>query len=199
MKLFFSPNSPYARKCRIVVIEKGLESRVEFINTDPWGESELIKVNPLGTVPALLKDDGTALCDSSVICEYLDMQSTTHSLYGKTTDKRLAALTFAALAEGVIDASVACAIENLRRPADKRWPEWTRRKEGAVIRALPLLAPYAKDTGISIGTITLAVALSYVNLRIPHLKWQKDYPALASWHEAFSQRPSMEATKPVQA
>jgi len=198
MQLFYSPNSPYARKCRIVAIEKDLTARVAFVETDPWSNpAELVAANPLGMVPALIADDGLALCDSKVICEFLDSLSPTTPLYPAAPRDRFAMLSKAVMAEGMIDAAVSCVIENLRRPEERRWTVWVERKEAAIKRALALLAPtISSNTPLSIATITLGVALDYISFRMPHIHWRKEHPQLVAWYEGVSLRPSFIATAP---
>src|ERR1700687_3355412 len=72
MQLFYSPNSPYARKARIIIHELGLKSRVEDLIVSLPADAKLRAVNPLGKIPALILDDGSVIYDSPVICEYLD-------------------------------------------------------------------------------------------------------------------------------
>jgi glutathione S-transferase len=73
LKLYISPTSPYARKCRALIIEKSLESRIEIVPCTPLDDpAELHAVNPLGKVPALERERGPALMDSPVICEFID-------------------------------------------------------------------------------------------------------------------------------
>src|SRR5262252_6564744 len=73
MKLYITAGSPYARVVRIVVIEKGLESRVEVIAAQTrTSDSPYYSINPSGRVPYLLRDDGVGLEESAVICSYLD-------------------------------------------------------------------------------------------------------------------------------
>jgi glutathione S-transferase len=63
--------SPYSRKVRVALREKDLEVqlRVEKV----WERRmEFLALNPAGTVPVLVEDDGTAIVDSGVICEYLE-------------------------------------------------------------------------------------------------------------------------------
>ncbi len=198
MKLFFSPNSPYARKCRVVTLEKGLADKVEFVRADPnTNPPELIAANPLATVPTLVVSDSLTLCESPVICEYLDSLSKENPLFPAGGAARFEVLGLAALADGIMDAAVACVLEN-RKPDDKRSTEWIIRKETAVRRAVAdvdrLL--YGHEA-LSIGTIATAVALAYVNFRLAHIGWRADHPELAAWLENFSQRPSMASTKPV--
>ena len=73
MKLRYSSTSPYARKVLVCAAERGLSETIEIIATVPGNlESGLRAENPLDKVPALITDDGMALYDSPVICEYLD-------------------------------------------------------------------------------------------------------------------------------
>ncbi|MGH7044466.1 MAG: glutathione S-transferase N-terminal domain-containing protein, partial [Acetobacteraceae bacterium] len=73
MKLFHSPTSPYVRKVMACAVARGLEGRIEIVPTNPHQSPPgLLAVNPLSRVPALVRDDGGALFDSPVICEYLD-------------------------------------------------------------------------------------------------------------------------------
>ena len=73
MQLYVTYGSPYARLARIIVIEKGLEDRVEIIEakTRRLG-SPYYLINPSGRVPYLVDDAGVSLEDSQLICAYLD-------------------------------------------------------------------------------------------------------------------------------
>ena len=64
--LYHLPLSPYARKVRLALAEKrlGFELRVE----KPWERRlEYLALNPSGSVPALVEENGLAVPDSSVI------------------------------------------------------------------------------------------------------------------------------------
>ncbi len=199
MKLFYSPNSPYARKCRVAIIEKAVEHRVELVSVMPSDNPpELLEVNPLGTVPALLLSSGRTLCESPVICEYMDNIAGRNILFPNGKNERFEALSLAALADGVMDAAVACVMEG-RRPEEKRYPAWIERKEKAIMRTISELAKYDfnEKSTFHIGGINCAVALSYVKFRLPHLDWEKEHESLASWLEFINKRHSMLETAPV--
>src|SRR5215470_3091292 len=73
MKLYVTYGSPYARLARIIVIEKGLENRVEIIPAKTrTTDSPYYQINPSGRVPYLVDDDGAGMEDSQLICAYLD-------------------------------------------------------------------------------------------------------------------------------
>src|SRR6266849_11015723 len=73
MKLYVTYTSPYARLARMVVVEKGLEGRVEILEakTRTVG-SPYYQINPSGRVPYLVDDAGIGMEDSQLICAYLD-------------------------------------------------------------------------------------------------------------------------------
>jgi glutathione S-transferase len=194
MQLFFSTNSPYARKCRIVALEKGLQNRIEFINVNPLEDPPALRaVNPLGTVPALMTDDGLHLCESPVICEYLDLLDGSPSFHPKD-EARICVLAMAALADGIMDAAVSCVLENRKL---QKSAEWIQRKEAAALRAIAKFADASiQSAPLSMGTINLAVALAYVSFRLPHLNWRREHPALAVWLDEMNKRPSFMATRP---
>lgn len=194
MQLFYTPNSPYARKCRIVAMEKGVHDRIELVDTPPADNPpELLAANPLGRVPALRTDSGLLLCESPVICEYLDSLAPEPQLYAD----RFCVLAFNAMADGIMDAAVACVLEG-RRPEEKQWQPWIERKEQQAMRTIAKIAGIPMEgSPLSIGTISTAVALDYVSFRLPHLEWEKAHPVLAKWRDGFVNRLSFQQTKPA--
>lgn len=197
MQLIYAKPSPYSRKARVTVIEKGLSSRVEDVIVSPMEDpAALLDANPLGKVPALRLDDGRCLYDSWVICEYLDTLSPAPRLI-PDGPARFDVLRRAALADGVLDAAVTARME-LLRPQDIRWTPWTDRQRRAIERGLAVMAQDVAALGaeVTLSHIEFAVALEYLDFRLPDIAWRAAHPALAAWLAAFSQRPSMQATQP---
>lgn len=197
MQLIYAKPSPYSRKARVTVLEKGLAGRVEEIVVSPMEDpAVLLEANPLGKVPALRLDDGRSLYDSWVICEYLDTLAPTPRLI-PDGPARFEVLRRAALADGVLDAAVTARLE-LLRPEDKRWTPWTDRQRRAIERGLAVMAQDVAALGseLTLAHIEFAVALEYLDFRLPDVAWRDAHPALAAWLGEFSQRPSMQATRP---
>lgn len=199
LKLFFAPNSPFARKCRIVVIEKGLQDGVELVESQPPHESAaLLAANPLARIPALVLANGDVLCESPVICEYLDSLSEENPLVPRDRKSRIDVLAVSALGSGIMDSAVAIVLEK-RRPQDKQYDLWIKRNEEAISRTITMLAKLNldKNSEWNIGTINVAVALAYVSFRMSHLEWRDEHKKLAQWLDFVNQKPSMIATVPV--
>ena len=206
MKLYFSPFSPYVRKCLVVGHELGLDARIALLPSaaNPVTRDQtLIASNPLGKVPTLLTDDGQALYDSRVICEYLD-DLAAGSLFPKTGAARWQALTLHALADGMLDAALLARYEDVARPEAIRWKEW---RAGQLDKAETSLAYLEGDLAgagnggakalserVDIGTLSIGCALWYLDLRFAEVQWRMRYPKVAQWYAAFGQRPSMQAS-----
>ena len=199
MKLRYSPTSPYVRKVTVLALEAGLDDRIERVPTNTADPADdLPRTNPLGKVPALETDDGQALYDSPVICEYLDSLSRSAKVFPPSGDARWEALRLQAAGDGMLDAALLAMIETKRRPSALRWEGWVSRQMDKIGRTLDALEREAKvlDGPLTIGTITVACALGFLDFRFPELAWRDSRPALAKWYEQVSQRPSFQATVP---
>src|SRR5271169_1731301 len=101
--LFHLPLSPYCRKVRLVLAEKRLpfELRVERV----WERrEEYLALNPASTVPTLVEDNGLAIPDSNVICEYLDEAYPDGTVVGHTLGERVEVRRLVAWFDGKFDA-----------------------------------------------------------------------------------------------
>ncbi|MCX9155671.1 glutathione S-transferase [Niveibacterium sp. 24ML] len=200
MQLIASLTSPYARKIRVLLLEKGLPFAMIADNPhEP--DSAVSKVNPLGKVPALLADDGRCWFDSPVIAEYLETLSA--SPYFLPSD-RLGAVEvkqIEALADGVLDAGVLVLLEG-RRPAAQQSEAWCARHWGKVEAGLAALeARVAGREWFVGGNITLAdIAVGcmwgWLDFRFPKAGVKQKYPALATWGDKILARPSFVQTHP---
>jgi glutathione S-transferase len=190
--------SPFGRKVRIAISLLGLSDKIEVRETDLNDPADPIRQqNPLGKVPALLLDDGTALYDSRVILEYLDHLAGGGRIIPREPAARFEALRLQALCDGVCEASLLIVYESRYRPEEKRVQTWVERQAGKVKRALDMLeaAPPALTPTPDVGQIALACALGYRDLRFDG-DWRKDYPRLLAWHDKFAaQVPAFAATK----
>ena len=203
MQLFYSPTSPYARKCRVVARERGLMDQIEETPLNPYDDPARLQAkNPLGRVPALVLDDGTAVFDSPVICEHLDGLGTAPALIPAGGADRLKVLVAAALAQGMTDSALNATMEG-RRPEGERSPAAVARWEASILRGLDAMMDHLKalpgnltPDHITLGHIACGVTLGYLDLRHGHLNWRGGRDDLAAWFEAINARPSMRETDP---
>ncbi len=153
--------------------------------------------NPLGKIPALVLDDGTSLYDSRVICEYLDTQGA-GGLFLVDGQSRWLALQRQACADGICDAAILARYEGFVRPEEKRWNDWSDAQKNKFRRALVALESGCAGYGdtVDIGTLSVAIALDYLDFRYADEAWRDQCPALAEWHNKISTRASLQNTMP---
>jgi len=195
MKLYGSLTSPYARKVRVVFLEKGVPC--EFIlegPSDPAGN--VARLNPLGKVPVLLLADGETLFDSPFICDYVDRLDNLPLI--PKGEARWKANRWHALSQGVMDAVVARMLE-MRRTSERQDPIYIKRQETKVSEALQFADKHyggndhLVDDRFTIADIAFGVALSYIDLRYPH-DWRQRHARLAHWFSGINSRPSFVQT-----
>ena len=197
MRLVIATPSPFARKARIALLEKGL--RHEVIVQNPWQSS--IAANPLGKVPVLYLDDARVVHDSSVIVEYLDTLNAPPRLIPADPAARVLHRQVEAIADGICDAVVLIVTERAR-PEEKRSAEWLARQAGKLAPALDDLERLLGDNeffsahGFGLAEIASGCALGYLDLRYPELDWRTDHPRLARLFARLAARDSFAATKP---
>jgi glutathione S-transferase len=198
MKLYGSLTSPYVRKVRVLIAEKEIDC--EFVVADPTAPNSPVPVhNPLGLVPVLVHDDGSALFDSPVILEFMDSMIAP-ALIPAVGEARWGVLRWAALADGLLDQTVARTME-LRRPPAQQSAEVNQRREQKIARALAFaeqrLSPGAHiaEGRLTLADIAMGVALEYIDLRYPH-DWRARHPRVAAWHAGIAVRPAFASTRP---
>ncbi len=198
MILRSSPSSPFGRKVKLCAMMLGLMDQIEIVygNTqDP--KDSLNQQNPLGKIPILVLDDGTALYDSVVICEYLDSLAGSGKLIPKG-DARWLALRLQAEGDGILDAGILQVYEKRFRTPETYHQPWVDRQRQKIERALADLEanPPKIDAEPHVGHVTLACALGYLDFRFEGA-WRKDHPNLVAWFEDFAAKvPALAETAP---
>jgi glutathione S-transferase len=199
MKLRHNPASPFVRKVMVIAHELGLAEKIELLSTavsPVEANATLAGENPLMKIPALVTDDGEVLFDSPVICEYLDSLAGGAKVFPAPGKARWAALRQQALGDGILDALILCRYEIAARPEDKRFPGWTDAQMTKAHQGLAALEREDLSGAPTIGTITVACTLGYLDFRFPNDGWRSRHKQLADWFKSVEQLPSMQATKP---
>ncbi|MDG4647100.1 glutathione S-transferase [Roseibacterium sp. SDUM158017] len=196
MQLMGSGASPFVRKVRVLIAEAGIDGvqEVDVAASPMGGEDRVNTANPLGKIPALVREDGPTLYDSNVICRFLDDRSGA----GMYPQARLwEVLTLEATADGIMEAALAIVYEKRFRPEELWWQPWFEAQWTKVARALDAV----ERSWMShlqgrpdMGQVAVACALGYLDLRHGDRDWRAGRPELAAWFEVFSARPSMTAT-----
>ncbi len=195
IKVRMVPASPFVRKCRIAAAHLGLSGRVVFLDAHEDKDDALRKNNPLNKIPVAVLEDGTALFDSVVILEYFDHLAGGGKIIPTETAARFRVLTLEALADGLMDATILIGYESRYREPHQHSPRWLEHQQAKIDGALAYLESAPPATDADAGTISLACALGFLDLRHGGT-WRAKHPELVAWLDAFAAKvPSFEATR----
>ena len=193
MKLLYTKRSPYARKVRVMALEKGIN--LEFIDEDLANKSKtLLDNNPLGKVPTLILDNGDTIYDSVVICQYIEDLNDKLMLIPKSGKARYEVLKWEAMADDMVTTAIYAYMEKIRHPQDFH-AQFVQNGENSILKGYQYIEAHLDEfKTFSLAPIAVAAAIGYIHFRLPHLKVQGK---LAQWFDEFNKRPSMAQTMPV--
>ena len=201
IRLLGSLTSPYVRKVRIVMAEKRIDYHLEL--EDVWSpDTRILDANPLGKVPCLIMDDGGAVFDSRVICEYLDGMTPVAKLIPPSGRERAEVRTWEALGDGVVDAAILARLEQTQRPTEQQSSKWVERQMGKVHAGIAAMShgltekSWCNGQAYSLADIAIGCALGYIDFRFGTIDWRGKYPNLARHYEKLAARPSFVDTQP---
>jgi len=203
MKLYASQGSPFARKIRVMLIEKGAPHEVEMV--DLWAANDLKKTNPIGKVPALKLDDGRALVNSPLIADYVDGRFPEPRFIPADPNQRLEVRRWEALADGTMDAAVASVYEARFHDETKRSREYLERLRGKIDSGFAALErmldnrQWCVGNAMSLADIALACHIGFISARRPEFFPQEKYPGLTKLWKFLEARESFKRTAPPPA
>ena len=193
MRLLYTARSPFARKVRVIALEKNIP--LELVGEDLQNKSQrLLDANPLGKVPTLILDNGITVFDSKVICQYLDNLDDKIILIPRGEKERIEVLKWEAFADDLMVAAINLYMEKVRHPQDFH-KDFTVTLEKNIILAYAYIENNLDQLkNFNLASIAIASAIGYIHFRLPALKVQGD---LSQWFESISKRPSMTQTIPA--
>lgn len=197
MTLHWSPRSPFVRKVMVFAHETGLVDRLRTVRTPvamTKPNLDLLPINPLGKLPTLELEDGSALYDSGVICEYLDTLHGGRRLVPTEGPARWTELRRHALATGFLDTLILWRNERDKEHALPALLDAFAVKTDAALDAIEREIEAIAAAPLGLAQVTLGVLGAYLDFRFPDIAWRARCPRFAAWHAAFEKRPSMQAT-----
>jgi len=201
MKLLASPTSPYTRKVRVVLTEKRIDCELENVDVQP-ADNPVNAHNPLGKIPTLVLDDGTALYDSRVIVEFLDSVSPISRLIPDEMRERVAVRRWEALADGVLDAGLLVRYESLR-DRNEQSAAWVGKQLARMRRGMEQMQgeldgrSWCHNGRYSLADIAVGCCLGWLGFRKPgDIDWHAQYLGLAQHYKKLMERAAFADTAP---
>jgi glutathione S-transferase len=210
MKIYERPGFPNPSRTRIVLAEKGLEDKIEFVSVDliaaEHKQPPFLAKNPAGKIPVLELDDGTLISETTAITEYLDNLDGKPVLTGRTPLEKAMIHMMQRRAESMLMESVdgyfhyaTLGLGSAMKPYVS--PEWAGRKEWGERQRVKALQgmkyfdgvltsrPFVAGDKFSMADITVFASLTFANtigITIP-----VDCTALIAWRTKVSELPSV--------
>ena len=196
IQLYDNPLSPYARKVRLALYEKGLEFEKHEIHTKSQRD-ELLRVNPRGEVPALV-DGGATIYDSAVICAYLEDRYPQVALMPADPIERARCRRLEKISDGAVDvAGILVFVSKMVRPElEQQFPELPPKVTAAVEDIYDFLERelagrqfFAGDSFSIVEAALLPHLTVFVFVGYPI---GPSRPHLAAWFDRMNQRESVQ-------
>lgn len=197
MQLYVTYGSPYARLARIVVVEKGLEDRVEIIEAKTrMKDSPYYQINPSGRVPYLVDDTGVGMEDSQLICAYLDSLDGKPRLHDPLLENDWAYRQLEASARSMCE-GICVWVRQMHLPECERSPTVLAHEVARSQRMASFFEERVPDPPMQ-GTPRMAHLILAVSVDIARKRGLGDLtagrPQLATWVSRISDLPGMRAT-----
>ncbi len=202
MTLFHSPTSPFARKVRIVLHERGLwDQTTEAIAQIRTPDNEVIPYSPTGKIPALSveggPDKGLVLVESTTICDYLEQFGDAPPLQPVSGPAHWREKALDGYAHAFLD-SIAWRGREGKRVPEERSPGFVAlevERQQRCFVDLEARVDKLQAEEITLSRILFALALDFYEFRIGE-DWRPGHPRLSEWQATMAARPSFQATTP---
>jgi glutathione S-transferase len=182
-------DSPFVRRVAATMTQYGLS--FDPHNLSVFGDrAEVMRLNPLGKVPALILDDGETLIESALIIDYLDeLANEDHLLTPRSGARRRQILRIAAIASGISERAVQLRSETVRRPINLQSPEFIEAYIASVRASLDFLERTIDGVWSCGDTPThadfaITASLGHLSQRIDEFSDLSTWPKLAAVREA---------------
>lgn len=194
-RLFLTHRSPYARKVWMTLLHKRLPVQLEVVDLADRS-AEFVALSPMGKVPVLVDEDGTVVCDSTVICEYLEDRYTGVPMRPEGWEGRLALRELEELADSLSDQAIAIFFG--RQKGDTAAVAKAERVAERLLDTLEASAPPEGRPflgGWTYADAGVLSALGYFQFRLGE-GWRQGRPNLAAWFDVVDQHEVAVATRP---
>jgi glutathione S-transferase len=199
MKLYYSGNSPYARRPRQAIRQFGLMDKVEEVTRDSLDEADqsLQPFGPGGKVPGLETDSGAFLCETLLILNYLD-EASGGKFYPAAGAARDFAMEVEGLASLLMESLFYRAREN-RREAGEKSPGYIESEGVRSMRCYDSLESMVDkfEGPVNMAHLSVVASLGYADWRHPDDGWRDGRPKLKAWFDKMMQEPASAETKPI--
>ena len=181
---------PFVRMCLVPPMNAALPANLSISREavkPTQANPKLTAFRRLAKSPFSKPTTTITIYDSRVIIEYLAHVAGNKTLIPDEGVKRFRILTLQALGQGLADVCCGYRYETADAPAGLQWAEWMARTEQRINAAMDDMDKnwQAELAEVTAGTIAAAVALAYIDFRLPDFKWRDTRPTSAPFMKNF--------------
>ena len=201
LKLLSATPSPFARKVRVVLLEKNIPFELKTIN--PWNmNADIERFNPLGKIPVLITANNETIYDSKFIIEWIEHNYPDPAVFPTDAKTKFKAQQIQVIADGICEAVILLFFENMR-PDPQQSKPWAERQIKKISNGLQALEQqisnddFCVDNTFGIADISVVSAVDYLSLRFKTYEWRNKFTRISKFVARQSARQSFIETMPT--
>ena len=201
LKLLSATPSPFARKVRVVLLEKNIPFELKTIN--PWNmNADIERFNPLGKIPVLITANNETIYDSKFIIEWIEHNYPDPAVFPIDAKTKFKAQQIQVIADGICEAVILLFFENMR-PDPQQSKPWSERQIKKISNGLQALEQqisndeFCVDNTFGIADISVVSAVDYLSLRFKTYEWRNKFTRISKFVARQSARQSFIETMPT--
>ena len=201
LKLLSATPSPFARKVRVVLLEKNIPFELKTIN--PWNmNADIERFNPLGKIPVLITANNETIYDSKFIIELIEHNYPDPAVFPTDAKTKFKAQQIQVIADGICEAVILLFFENIR-PDPQQSKPWSERQIKKISNGLQALEQqisndeFCVDNTFGIADISVVSAVDYLSLRFKKYEWRNKLTRISKFVARQSARQSFIETMPT--
>jgi glutathione S-transferase len=201
LKLLSATPSPFARKVRVVLLEKNIPFELKTIN--PWNmNADIERFNPLGKIPVLITANNETIYDSKFIIEWIEHNYPDPAVFPTDAKTKFKAQQIQVIADGICEAVILLFFENIR-PDPQQSKPWSERQIKKISNGLQALEQqisndeFCVDNTFGIADISVVSAVDYLSLRFKTYEWRNKFTRISKFVARQSARQSFIETMPT--
>lgn len=182
-------DSPFVRRVAATMTQYGISFDRHSLSV--FGDrEEVMRLNPLGKVPALVLDGGETLIESAIIIDFLDdLAGEEQALTPRNGSRRRFILRIAAIAAGVSERAVQIRSETVRRPLHLQNPEFVDSYLASIRTSLDFLertieGEWCCGEGPTHADFALTAGLGHLTARVDEFADMSAWPKLSTIQKA---------------
>ena len=201
LKLLSATPSPFARKVRVVLLEKNIP--FELVTINPWNiNADIERYNPLGKIPVLITENVETIYDSKFIIEWIEHNYPAPAVFPTDQKAKFRAQQIQVVADGICEALILLFFENMR-PDPQQSKPWAERQIKKISNGLQALEQqisndeFCVDNTFGIADISVVSAVDYLSLRFKTYEWRDKFTRISKFVARQSARQSFIETMPT--